>query len=1030
VPDPAGPLTLCLFGSFEVRRGSTPLPPPRSRKGQWLLALLALRHGHDVERDWLVETLWPGTAPAQGRHSLSMSLTDLRRVLGPDARRLRSRTRHSLCLDLANVAVDLIAFDAAVARGDAASLAGAVALYRGPLLEGWAEEWAFTERQVREEAYLSALETLAAQSRAGGDLGETERHLRCVVAVDPLRETAQRELMQVLAGGGNYAAAAQVYHDLRLRMQREVNTDPDPGTTALFERLRQEARVTGVGTPRAQTDASLEVRQSNLPAPLTSLIGRQWEVDTIRELLRQGSLRLLTLTGPGGTGKTRLAFQVTADLLDEFGDGVFFVDLASIQDPELVATTIAQTLGLQESGDQPPLDRLNAYLRERQLLLLLDNFEQVLSAAPLVAELLQAAPELKVLVTSREALHVRGEQEFPVPPLSVPPLVESRGLSAESPRMRGSPELPTLKAQFSTLIQYGAVALFVQRAAQAKPEFALTEANAAAVAEICRRLDGLPLALELAAARVKLFAPEALLARLQNRLQLLTNGSRDAPARQQTLRDAITWSYDLLEEREKQLFRRLSIFVGGCTLDAAEAVCDDYGLRIADCSLPTVVPAISHGQSAVRNEEVLNSAASLADKSLLRHGETTDGEPRFRMLETIREYGLECLAASGELELLQRCHAEFFVALAEEAEPRFFGRERPVWLARLEADHDNLRAAFDWCQAADSPLALRLAGALAWFWNFGGHLKEGWQRVRAVLDVPTEDMTLRARALWAVGAMSWIRGDLSLGRSHLEASVGLWREVGDAQGLGRALRELGNVLWLGGDLPGALRVHEESARVFREAGNEWDLALTLYPMGFECAAADDESGARASFEESEALFRKLGDEWGRAIALVGLGVVLGRRCEYTMAHAHLEEALAILREEREPWNTADVLNLLGEVAQRQEEFERAVGLYAESLALFAGVGDRAGAATVLYNLGSVAHLRAQSGRAARLFGAAQAAGGPGLRVRFGALTSPTDRQEDKSAVHAVLGEEVFAAAWAEGQAVSPEQAIAEALKES
>src|SRR5215212_250291 len=417
---------------------------------------------------------------------------------------------------------------------------------------------------------------------------------------------------------------------------------------------------------------TLESYPNNLPAQPTPLIGREREVEEIRERLRSTEVRLLTLTGPGGTGKTRVGVQAAAELLEDFEDGVFFVALAAIANPALVAPTIARTLGLTESGAQPPEELLKGFLRDRQTLLVLDNFEQVLESAPLLDELLSSAPGLTILATSRAPLKLYGEHEFPVPPLSLPD--------------PGS--LPPVEH----LIQYEAVKLFVDRAKAVRPDFSVTEENASAMAEICARLDGLPLAIELAAARIKLLPPQALLSRLGNRLKLLTGGARNLPERQRTLRSAIEWSYELLDEGEKLLFGRLGVFSGGAALEAIEAVCDAQGdIRV----------------------DVFDGVSSLLDESLLRQEEGLDGEPRFTMLETIHEYASEKLEEDGEAEELRRLHAEYFLALAEEAEPGLKGPEQELWFARLEPEHNNMRAALSWAiERGEGELGLRLAGAL------------------------------------------------------------------------------------------------------------------------------------------------------------------------------------------------------------------------------------------------------------------------------------------------------------------------------
>src|SRR5215216_6020701 len=397
---------------------------------------------------------------------------------------------------------------------------------------------------------------------------------------------------------------------------------------------------------------TLEAKLNNLPLQPTPLVGRVREVEEVAERLRSDQVRLLTLTGPGGTGKTRLALQAGADLLDEFEDGVFFVALAAITDRALVAPTVARTLGLTERRNQPPEELLKGFLRDRQTLLLLDNFEQVLESAPLLDELLSAAPSLKILATSRTPLRLYGEHEFPVPPLSLPD--------------------PSSLATLESLTQYGAVRLFVERAKAVKPDFSLTQANAPAVTEICARLDGLPLAIELAAARIKLLPPQAMLSRLGSRLKLLTGGARDLPRRQRTLRATIEWSYELLDEGEKTLFARLAVFSGGSNLEGIEAVCDPQG------DLPS---------------DALEGVSSLLDKSLLRQEEGQGAEPRLMMLETIREFALEKFEESDDTETIKRAHAEYFLALAEHAEPKLWGQEDAAWLDRLEREHDNMRAA-------------------------------------------------------------------------------------------------------------------------------------------------------------------------------------------------------------------------------------------------------------------------------------------------------------------------------------------------
>src|SRR5215216_756370 len=467
----------------------------------------------------------------------------------------------------------------------------------------------------------------------------------------------------------------------------------DSGLRDLGERrlkdLSSPERVFQITAPGLRSEfpplETLDIRRNNLPAQPTPLVGRERELEEVLALLRRSYVRLLTFTGPGGTGKTRLGLQAAAELTDEFEDGVFFVALAAIADPTLVAPAIARTLGLTESGNQPQEELLEGYLRERQVLLVLDNFEQVLESASLLDALLSAAPGLKVLATSRTALRLYGEHEFPVPPLSLP----------------DTGSLPPIEG----LTRFEAVRLFVDRARAIRPDFSLTEENASAVIEICSRLDGLPLAIELAAARIKLLPPQAMLSRLDNRLKLLTGGARNLPERQRTLRNAIAWSYEMLDEGEKTLFARLAVFSGGSTLEGIEAVCDPQG------DLPV---------------EALEGVSSLLDKSLLRQEEGQGAEPRLMMLETIREFASQRLEESGEAEQLRKSHADYCIALAEEAEAGLQGSEQESWLERLDPEHDNMRSALAWAmEQGMTELGLFLAGALRPFWYARGYLDEG-----------------------------------------------------------------------------------------------------------------------------------------------------------------------------------------------------------------------------------------------------------------------------------------------------------------
>ena len=560
----------------------------------------------------------------------------------------------------------------------------------------------------------------------------------------------------------------------------------------------------------------------NLPVPLTSFMGREREVADVVSLL--GAARLLTLTGAGGTGKTRLALAVAERILPNYPNGVFFIDLSPITEAGLVASGIAQTLGVRESEGQPLADTLRAYLRGKRSLLVLDNFEQVVDAAPLLLDLLRTAPRLSLLVTSRVVLRLSGEREYPVPPLPVPNAAEG---------------------DLAAVADVPAVALFVERARSVRPGFALTTDNAAAVADICSRLDGLPLALELAAARMRVLSPAALRDRLDRRLEVLTGGGRDLPPRQRTLRDTIAWSYNLLAPEEQTLLRRLSVFAGGCTFAAAEEVCKGDG----DLGL-----------------DMLDGLSSLVEKSLLRQGSDTEAEPRFSMLETIREFALERQAQSEPPDLVQHQHAAFFLQLAETAQPELSGADLLAWLSRLEAVQNNLRAALRWAlEHGARELALRLAGALWWFWDLSGNYAEGRSWLEAALAMPqtagageAADGALRARALLGTGVLAWVQRDIASALDRLTQSLALFHAAGHEAGAAEALHYLG-MACLDSD-PAAMRVHlTESTELFLRLGDPRSRAMALTNEATLAEQSGDYARARAQAEESLALFRALGD---------------------------------------------------------------------------------------------------------------------------------------------------------------------------
>jgi non-specific serine/threonine protein kinase len=706
------------------------------------------------------------------------------------------------------------------------------------------------------------------------------------------------------------------------------------------------ARETGQLDRELVTPALKEADSKHkLPAPVSSFVGRERELAEAKRLL--ANTRLLTLSGPPGTGKTRLGLQVASEVLDGFEDGVFFVDLAPISDPQLVASRIAQVLDIKEVAGKPLKETLQNYLHSKQLLLLLDNFEHILDAAPLAGDLLSAAPRLKILVTSREILQIYGEQEYTVPPLALPDLERADSLRA--------------------LSHYEAVELFVQRARAVKSDFRLTEENAQAVAEICVRLDGLPLAIELAAARVRLLSSQDLSARLENRFAVLKGGMRNVPPRQQTLQATIDWSYHLLDEDEKTLLARLGVFQGGRSVEAAEAVCGP-GLSI----------------------DVLDGLESLLTKSLLWQGDSPDGEPRFFMLETVHEYARERLEGSGEAQDLHRRHAEYFVALAEQAGPELQGARPGYWYGRLKVEQDNLRIALAWsledAATGDLESGLRLVCALRDFWYFYGYIAEGLKWTERTLekagDVPS---TLRAGALNAAGMLAYY-GDHERGKISNREALALSRELGDKGNQAWAL------VWLGAHSAG----HPEE-----------------YQAG------------TALCEEGLTLFRELNDKLGMAWALNMLGELARLGGDYERAGMAYEESLAISRQIGAKLRGSLTHDMLAFVAQHQGDYDRAEAIFLEGLALAQELGSKHQSAYSLALLAGPVGAKGQPKRAARLLGASEA-----IFEAWGVGPVAADKPElDRylAAARAQLDEAAFKAAWAEGRAMSLEEAVAYAL---
>lgn len=781
---------------------------------------------------------------------------------------------------------------------------------------------------------------------------------------------------------------------------------------------------------------TLNNRPHNLPLQNTAFIGREAQVQVLKEQLMRADVRLLTLTGLGGTGKTRLSLRIGADLIDDFADGVFFVALANEQESGSVMSVIAQTLGIRESDGRTLLDSLKDALKTRQMLLILDNFEQVLGANRLVSTLIPSCPKLKLLVTSRAALRIYGEKEYAVPPMSLP-----RGRR---------------KMSVEELLNNESVQLFLNRAQAVKPEFELNAQNAATIAQICSKLDGLPLALELAAARIRLLTPQAMLARLESRLKILTGGAKDLPARQQTLRGAIDWSYDLLNEADRALFCRLAVFAGGCTLEAMESVCIDGDIEI----------------------DVLNETESLVSKSLLRQETQDDGEPRFTMLETVREYALEKLTESGECNEMQGRHVAYYLKFAEEAESKLGGEQQATWLNLLEAEHDNMRAALSWAlENSRVEEALRLAGALSRFWVLRSYFTEGRRRLAEALAVTephnmgsydlvvagvadseedvrgyiaesiealnrvltmnypgtlTESAMLAlAKALNGAGNLSHRQGDYVEARRLYMESMAIRQKLGDAQGIAASFNNLASVAYRQGDLKGACAMYQESLAIKKEKGDNRAVSSTLNNLGIIAQEMGNPAEARQLYMESLAIRRKLGDKQGTAVSLEGLGVLAFEAGEYGKARLYLEECLQLRRDLNDRQGIAHALHDFGNLLFAEERYEQARQQWHRSLLLKQDLNDKEGIAA---SLEAFARLGAASGgiegceRALRLGAAADK-----LRESIGAPRSAQDERRFATSIEVAqkkVRDQAVEAIVELGEMMTLQDAVAYALRDS
>jgi predicted ATPase/DNA-binding SARP family transcriptional activator len=1068
------PLSITLFGPLSVQVHGEPLPKLRSRKAHWLLALLVLRHGRPVEREWLAGTLWPDVDQTQAFANMRPTLCELRKALGKEKERLQSPSRHALFLDLADAEVDLIHFDRAFVRETSAGFQHAVSLYRGSLLEGCTEDWVFAERERREQECLRALQTLGDAGRNAQEYAEAIGYYQRAIVLDPFRETARRSLMETLTQKGDRNTALEVYRDYLELLRETPQMAPDEETRALYNRLRAEASQQV--TPRAGTlsAASVPTVTGYIPHALTDVIGREEECIEIADCLRQS--RLVTLTGMGGIGKTRLAIAVAHNFTSEYPDGVWLVALEALSEGPQIFTQLASLLGVKETAGQSLSTSVMGHLKIKQLLLVLDNCEHLLiPCAETVTQLLTECAKVRILATSREALGITGEAIWSVPSLPTP----------------DPARLPDRQATLlQILIGYESVQLFVERAEVVQKTFTLTKNNASAVASICFQLEGIPLALELAAALVRTMPVEQIAARLNDHLGLLTGGSRTAQARQKTLRATLEWSYALLTEAERKLLMRLSVFVGGWTLEAAESVCADDEASDA----PAVLPLLT----------------ALADKSLVTFSEREAGTGgRFRMLEMVRQFASERLAASGNASRLMARHQDWFVDLAEKADPQLRKAEQAQWMRILASDYDNLRAIFARSEQGicSGEKALRLAGVLQFYWRERGDYSEGIKYLAQVLEHRDAQAKTPARAkmLNALGTMVRHQGEYIAAQTLFEESIAIYRELGDdtyaaevmgnlgviqqdlgnytaawayyeeclsirrrlkqRRGVALMLLNLGSMALTQGEFTRARYLVEESLLIYKAMGDVAKIAWGLNFLGSVMVGMGDLLQAQALHEESFAHLKEVGDKNGIAWTRNYQGLIASRQEDHTLAQALHEEALALFRDMGEASGITISLQYLGDTAFEQGNFELALSLYEESLSmakerrmnreiawcfsklgtvafsrsdratgemlfkqclpLFKDMGDKLGIVTTLRVLASAIQMP-DIDVAISLWGAAQT-----LLANIGAVMSPQDQakyEQELSQARATLGEAAFVASWETGCALTWEQAADYALE--
>jgi predicted ATPase len=1023
-------LALFLFGPLHVTLDGQPANGFESAKVRALLIYLAVEADRPHRRSALAGLLWPEQPEDVARNNLRQALANLRRAIADQQAQppFLVSTRETVQFNAASDHwLDVTAFDSLLAacashahRHPASCklcmqrMAQAAGLYQGDFLAQFSvsgtvafEEWALIQRARHQHLALEILARLAAYHERRGEYEPAQRYAARQLELDPWREEAHRQLMAVLSRSGRRNEALVQYEQCRRILADELGVEPEPATTALYEQIRtavsSELAVQALKTPDS---AFVTQYQHTFPAQLTSFVGREEELAALAELLANPTCRLITIIGPGGIGKTRLALQAAAEQAEMFAAGAAFVPLAALSAVDFLIPAITGALNIPSQSQQSLKDQLLVYLRERELLLVLDNFEQLLAGADLLAEILARAPGVTLLVTSRERLALHGEWLFDLEGLSYP-----AGESIEQ------------------LERYSAVQLFTQRAGQVQRRFALTEDQAPSAARICRLVEGLPLAIELAAATVRERSCAEIAAAIETNLLALVTPLRNIPERHRSVWAAFEHSWRLLSQEQRRVMRRLAVFRGGFMLAAAASVVLSSELKVLNSEQDNSELEIQNlALEPSEGSELLTTLAALVHKSLLRRSPAG----RYEIHELVRQYAGQKLRAAREQDQAHAAHLDYFLRFAELAEPQLTGPDQAIWLDRLELENDNLRAALGW--SLDRSLvepAARLAGAMWRFWMARGYLGEGRDWLERVL-VPGNPLApaLRAKALKANGVLAWSQGEYRQAIQFCEMSLAIYQQLSDRDGIATCLHYLGSLALHQGEYARAAQLLEASLALRHELGDRWGVATCLNNLGALAGRQGDIVQAERFYEQGLVVARELGDKERIAVMLDNLGAVARDRRDYAQARRLYEEGLALFRAVNNRWNIPTCLNNLGGIALDQRDYARARTLFRESLALLQDLGDKEGIAECLEGLAGVASGpgRPESiRRAARLVGAAA-----GLRAAIGSSLAPVDRslhERTVAAIRAGMNEATFVAAHSEGRALALDQAIAYALQD-